>query len=74
MDAATPTKEHFNARDSRFSYHPEWASATFINNANALEFQRDDRDDNFDIIEDLEEKWAGEQQGIRQQALSARSS
>ena len=71
MDAATATKEHFNARDNRFDYHAEWASATFINNANALEFQRDDRDDNFDIVEDLEEKWAGEQQGIRQQALAA---
>ena len=71
MDAATATKEHFQARDYRFDYHPEWASATFINNANTLEFQRDDRDDNFDIIEDLEEKWADEQTGIRAQAKAA---
>lgn len=71
MDAATATKEHFSAPDYRFDYHPEWASATFINNANTLEFQRDDRDDNFDIIEDLEEKWADEQAGIREQAKAA---
>lgn len=71
MDAATATKEQFNARDSRFDYHPEWASATFINNANTLEYQRDDRDDNFDVIEDLEEKWDGEQAALREQAKAA---
>ena len=71
MSAATATKEHFSARDSRFDYHPEWASVTFINNANTLEFQRDDRDDNFDIVEDLEEKWDGEQAALREQAKAA---
>lgn len=71
MDAATATAEQFNARDSRFDYHPEFASMTFVNNANTLEFQRDDIDDNWDVIEELEEKWADEQAGLREQAKTA---
>ena len=40
MPANVATREQFNARDSRFSYHPEFAQNVFINNANAVDYLR----------------------------------
>lgn len=72
MPADVATREQFNARDSRFSYHPEYAHNVFINNANAVDYLRGDAmDDNEELIEKLEKRWAGEQAAIEAQAKAA---
>ena len=73
MSAATATKEHFHAQASRFDYHPEYASITFVNNSNVIDYQRDDFKDNQKLIKSLEEKWAEEKAGIEAQARAALS-
>lgn len=42
MPANVATREQFNALDSRFSYHPEFAQNVFINNANAVDYLHGD--------------------------------
>ena len=71
MDAATATKEHFTAEAYRFDYHPEWASTTFINNTNVIEYQRDEFENNQKLIKSLEKQWAEEKVGIEAQAREA---
>lgn len=72
MPANVATREQFNARDSRFSYHPEFAQNVFINNANAVDYLRGDAmDDNEELIKKLEKRWAGEQAAIEAQAKAA---
>lgn len=72
MPANVATREQFNALDSRFSYHPEFAQNVFINNANAVDYLRGDAmDDNEKLIKKLEKRWAGEQAAIEAQAKAA---
>ena len=73
MDAATATKEHFHAQAMRFDYHPEFASSTFINNANVVDYQRDDFKANLKAIKKMEVKWADEKADIEAQARAALS-
>ena len=73
MSAATATKEHFHAQPTRFDYHPEYASMTFVNNANVIDYQRDDFKSNLKFIQKLEKKWAEEKVGIESQARAALS-
>ena len=73
MSAATATKEHFHAQPTRFDYHPEYASMTFVNNANVIDYQRDDFKSNLKFIQKLEKKWAEEKGGIESQARAALS-
>ena len=71
MSASTATKEHFHAQPSRFDYHPEYASMTFVNNANVIDYQRDDFKGNLKFIHKMEKKWAEEKAGIEAQARAA---